>query len=64
MESKKIAMYMSRELVKVSAGTPLVNAYAILRENLIRHLPVVNDSGIVIGVISDRDFARAKRDFF
>ncbi len=60
MESKKIAMYMSRELVKVSAGTPLVNAYAILRENLIRHLPVVNDSGIVIGVISDRDFARAK----
>lgn len=60
MEASNIVNYMSQKLIKVHTYTSLFDAHKMLKDNLIRHLPVVDDSGIVIGVISDRDFARAQ----
>jgi CBS domain-containing protein len=57
--AKKIGNIMSGQLINVNANLPLEEAYSILRDNWIRHLPVVDENNHVIGIISDRDFSRA-----
>jgi acetoin utilization protein AcuB len=49
---------MQREPVTVGPETSLEDAYAIMHERGIRHLPVV-DGGRVIGVVTDRDLRLA-----
>ena len=45
---------MSTELVTVAGGASARQAYEIMRDRRIRHLPVV-ESGRLIGILSDRD---------
>jgi len=51
--------FTTRNLVVVHWLEKLFSAFELLRRNEIRHLPVVDDSGAIIGIISDRDFQRA-----
>ncbi|OFZ31093.1 MAG: hypothetical protein A2622_00370 [Bdellovibrionales bacterium RIFCSPHIGHO2_01_FULL_40_29] len=50
---------MSINLVTVNMHDALDDAYTTMRSNNIRHMPVVNKFGDVVGIISDRDFQRA-----
>jgi acetoin utilization protein AcuB len=60
MKQKKVETVMTTRLMKVAPETPLSEAYKIIQDNSIRHLPVVNEADHVIGIISERDFERAK----
>jgi len=50
---------MSRELVTVEFGTPLEQAWALLRERRIKALPVVDRTFHIAGIITLADFMRA-----
>jgi acetoin utilization protein AcuB len=46
---------MTRDPLSVKDTTPLSEAFAVLAESEIRHLPVLRDEALV-GILSDRDF--------
>lgn len=50
---------MSINLITAGMNDRLEDAYAVMRSNNVRHLPVINRKGEVVGIISDRDFQRA-----
>ncbi len=50
---------MTRFPIVARANENLSNAYFRMRQGKCRHLPVVDSSGILVGIISDRDFQRA-----
>jgi Predicted signal-transduction protein containing cAMP-binding and CBS domains len=52
---------MSRDLVTVKGGDDIVKAALLMSERKIRHLPVVDDEGKLVGVISVRDIVEALR---
>ena len=55
----RCADIMSRELVTVEFGTPLQEAWALLRQRGIKALPVVDRSFRLAGIITLADFLRA-----
>lgn len=59
MQNAKIQSLVKTDLVTVHYGESLGNAFALLKTNGIRHLPVVNAVGEIIGILSDRDLLRA-----
>ena len=52
---KSVAEVMTREPITVKAETPLGEAIKILAEKRISGLPVVDDAGHLIGIISETD---------
>ncbi|MGB3655600.1 MAG: CBS domain-containing protein [Rivularia sp. (in: cyanobacteria)] len=52
---KSVAEVMTRDPITVKAETPLREAIKILAEKRISGLPVVDDAGKLIGVISETD---------
>jgi acetoin utilization protein AcuB len=48
---------MTRDVVVVPHSLSVANAWKILRQKRIRHLPVVDD-GRLVGILSDRDLLR------
>ena len=46
---------MSSPVVTVEFDVPLKKAFNTMQEHCIRHLPVVNSQGALVGVLSDRD---------
>jgi len=46
---------MHTDLITVSPGTSLEDASILIKKKRIDHLPVVNDSGKLVGILSDRD---------
>ena len=52
---KSVAEVMTREPITVKAETPLREAIKILAEKRISGLPVVDDAGHLIGIISETD---------
>ncbi len=50
---------MSRQLITVSHGTPLQQAWALFREHRIKALPVVDAAGGIVGIVTPADFMRA-----
>lgn len=52
---KTVAEIMSREPISVTPATPLREAIQILAERHISGLPVVNEQGALVGVISESD---------
>ncbi|MUL38875.1 CBS domain-containing protein [Gloeocapsopsis dulcis] len=52
---KTVAEVMSRDPIVVSQETPLNEAIQILAEKRISGLPVVNDTGKLVGIISESD---------
>lgn len=55
----KTKNFMTREVVTTSKDTSLLEAYKTMYEKSIRHLPVVDQEGIITGMLSDRDIQRA-----
>lgn len=50
---------MSTDVITVENSESLLNAYQLMQRRRIRHLPVVNADGVVVGILSDRDINRA-----
>jgi CBS domain-containing protein len=50
-----VADVMKRRAASLGAGAPLCDAVAVMAAEEIRHLPVVDAAGRVIGMLSDRD---------
>lgn len=50
-----ISTWMTSDPVVVAPDTPVSQARAAMRDNGIRHLPVVDDAGRLVGIVSDRD---------
>jgi CBS domain-containing protein len=59
-DKKNLSQTMSKDLISVAAEMPLHEAYAVLRYHHIRHLPVVDNLGNLVGIISEQEFDRAK----
>ena len=51
--------YMTPEPLTIHQGIPVTEAYDILRQHHFRHLPVVDDRGELLGMITDRDLRSA-----
>ncbi len=49
----------SGDLVVVNWLDSLDRAYALMLDRGVRHLPVADDDGEIVGIVSDRDFFRA-----
>lgn len=49
---------MSQDLITINATTPFAKIGAILERMHVRHLPVVDDDGRLVGMVSDRDVHR------
>jgi len=50
---------MSNNVVTIAPSSALVEAVRVMKENKIKHLPVVDSSGSVVGVVTDRDLKEA-----
>jgi CBS domain-containing protein len=50
---------MARQPITVDPEAPLATAIAVMRDKEIRHLPVVDDAGDLVGIITDRDLRSA-----
>lgn len=57
--TRTVNSYMTKNLTVVDWRDPLKEAYELMLESGVRHLPVGDDEGNIVGVISDRDFMRA-----
>lgn len=49
----------SNNVVTIAPGNTLVEAVRVMKEKKIKHLPVVDDSGSVVGIVTDRDLKEA-----
>jgi CBS domain-containing protein len=50
---------MTRRTLTIAPEASLAAAIAVMRENVIRHLPVVDNMGRLAGIITDRDLRSA-----
>ncbi len=50
---------MTKKIIKVKADMPIQLAYDEMKSHGIRHLPVVDHTGKLVGILSDRDVQRA-----
>ena len=55
----KIAEIMNRSVATLSPGQTLGEVLTLLRTHRIRHLPVIDASSRLVGIVSDRDVKRA-----
>ena len=55
----KVKDVMTRNPISIDPDAPLGTAIAVMREKGIRHLPVVDDVGRLVGIITDRDVRAA-----
>lgn len=51
---------MTTDLIVISSGSPLYEARNLMEEKRIRHLPVVNSSQVIVGVLSQNPLFRLK----
>jgi acetoin utilization protein AcuB len=51
--------WMTKEPVVAKPGTSIMKAAKLMKENKIRRLPVVDDEGRLVGMLSDRDIKEA-----
>jgi len=57
--SATVGKYMSSDVESVSADDSLRSITVIIQIRKIRHLPVVDDDGKLVGIVTDRDVKRA-----
>ena len=54
----KVSSYMTRQVISISPNIGIREAFFRMRENSIRHLPIVDETNKLIGIISDRELRR------
>jgi CBS domain-containing protein len=59
MRGTSVRDVMTRQPITIDPEAPLATALSIMREKQIRHLPVVDDRGELVGIITDRDLRSA-----
>jgi acetoin utilization protein AcuB len=57
---KKTKNLMHKKVITIQPEQSLLSAYKIMKENNIRHLPVVDTNSRPVGLLSERDLERAK----
>jgi CBS domain-containing protein len=62
LKSVKVADYMTRQLITFRADTPLFDTIKTFSENQISGAPVVDQAGLLIGVMSEVDCLRGILD--
>jgi len=55
----KIEAIATREVITARTTDSMLTASKLLKERVIRHLPVLDEKGRLVGVITDRDIKRA-----
>jgi acetoin utilization protein AcuB len=50
---------MTREPITIDPEAPLGTAMEVMRAKTVRHLPVVDDQGRLMGIVTDRDLRQA-----
>lgn len=60
---KKVMDYMEKNLVTISSGEDIYNALIKMRDNNIRHLPVV-DGGKIVGLLTLKDVLKIEPQLF
>lgn len=50
--------YMTRNVTTLKDDARLLDAALLIRRTGKRHLPIINDAGRVVGILSDRDVSR------
>jgi acetoin utilization protein AcuB len=54
-----VSQSMTRKVITVSKDASLLDAQALMQQHKIRHLPVITDDSLLIGIITDRDIRSA-----
>lgn len=54
----KVSKYMSSQVVSIPSTMGIREAFFLMKEHFIRHLPIVDDNRQLIGIISDRELRR------
>lgn len=54
----KVRQYMTEKLITAKPSDSARQVYFLMRENRIRHVPVIDDDRMLIGLVSDRDLRR------
>ncbi|PSW16942.1 CBS domain-containing protein [Photobacterium sanctipauli] len=54
----KVSEYMTQKIITIQPDAGLREAFFLMRDESIRHLPVVNDQGKLVGIVSDRELRR------
>jgi len=52
---------MTRGLITINWDKPISHASELMKTAKVRHLPVIDDEGELLGILSDRDVARAMK---
>jgi CBS domain-containing protein len=55
----RVGDVMTRQPAVAGLGTPLRDAAELMRSKRVRHLPVVDETGHVLGIVTDRDLRHA-----
>ena len=54
----KVSNYMSPQVISIPPTMGIREAFFKMKENAIRHLPIVDENNTLIGIISDRELRR------
>jgi acetoin utilization protein AcuB len=54
-----VSRSMTKKLITVTGETDILEVGKIMRENKIRHIPIVDDAHILLGMVTDRDIRSA-----
>ncbi|MBW1974769.1 MAG: CBS domain-containing protein [Deltaproteobacteria bacterium] len=54
-----VGWHMTTNLITISTDTPILKARDLMREHNISHLPITDDKGHLIGLVTDRDIREA-----
>ena len=49
---------MSAPVIAVDASEPIENAIALMTENAVHHLPVIDEKGMLVGILAQSDLGR------
>jgi acetoin utilization protein AcuB len=61
--AQTVSEIMTRRLITVRPQDELIAAFRLMSEQAIHHLPVVDDNGLLVGIISDRDIIKFSSPF-
>ena len=58
---KRASEAMSGKLITIGWNEPMEKAFELMESHKLRHLPVLDESGNMLGIVSDRDVQRAMK---
>ncbi len=58
-KNQPLSHFASHDLFVVHWLESMSRAFELMHEHGVRHLPVVDEKGGIVGIVTERDFARA-----